>query len=466
MIAMTLGEVATVVGGRADPSDSAIRVTGPLAVDSRAVAPGGLFAALRGEHADGHDHAAAALAAGAAAVLCSRPVAGPRVQVEDVMAAMGRLAAHVARALPDLTTIGITGSQGKTGVKDLVAQLLEGRAETVATEGSFNNELGLPITVTRATPSTRYLVAEMGARGRGHIAYLADIARPSVGVVLNVGTAHIGEFGGRPEIAAAKGELVEALPAEGFAILNADDALVAAMAARTRARVVTFGRAAAADVRFGEVTLDALGRPAFALRVGSESAAVSLRLTGAHQAANAAAATAVATCVGVPFADVAAALGALEPRSRWRMEVRESPAGVLVVNDAYNANPESTRAALDTLAAIARSRPGGRAVAVLGDMRELGDRSGADHRDIGAAVAGLGVAHLVTVGPESQETATAAVAAGMAPDQVEWCEDAAAAGRAASRVARRGDVVLVKASRAVGLETVAAALAGEEESSG
>ena len=258
--------------------------------------------------------------------------------------------------------------------------MLSEAGPTVATRGNFNNEIGVPLTVLRATPDTRYLVVEMGARGIGHVAELCTIAPPTVAAVLNVGTAHIGEFGSREAIAQAKGEIVEALPADGTAVLNADDALVAAMAGRTAAQVVTFGGPTdgpAPDVAVSEVTTDELGRQSFELAHRGSGATVHLAQVGAYQWRNAAAAAAMALAAGLDLDTVADSLADAVPASRWRMELAERPDGLVVVNDAYNANPESMRAALETLAGIG-DRTGRRTVAVLGQMLELGDgrRSG------------------------------------------------------------------------------------------
>ncbi|HEU5268059.1 MAG TPA: UDP-N-acetylmuramoyl-tripeptide--D-alanyl-D-alanine ligase, partial [Jatrophihabitans sp.] len=339
MIEMTLGEVAEIVGGRLVAADPAAGVTGSVEFDSREVTRGGLFLALPGEHVDGHDYVSAAVANGALAALVTRPVDGPRIEIEDGFAALAALAGAVVRRLPDATVIGVTGSSGKTSTKDLLAQLLARTGRTVAPPGSFNNELGHPYTVLRAETDTRFLVLETSARGIGHIAYLTRIAPPHVGVVLNVGSAHLGEFGSREAIAQAKGELVEALPTDGVAVLNADDPLVRAMAERTAARIVTVGESADADVRAEAVTLDDRGRASFDLVCGNGRAAVTLGLVGAHHVGNALAAAAVALECGMSLDDTADALTAARPVSRWRMELTERADGVLVVNDAYNANP-------------------------------------------------------------------------------------------------------------------------------
>jgi UDP-N-acetylmuramoyl-tripeptide--D-alanyl-D-alanine ligase len=452
LIDMTLGEVADVVGGRLSGADPQLRVSAPVEFDSRKARPGGLFLAFPGEHVDGHSFVSDALAAGAVAAIVTRPVDAPSILVSDGQAALAALAAHVIRRLPDVFIVGITGSSGKTSTKDLLAQLLERLGPTVAPPESFNNELGHPYTVLLSTVDTKYLVLETSARGTGHIRYLTEIAPPRIGVVLNVGSAHLGEFGSRAAIAQAKGELVEALPADGVAILNADDPLVAAMVSRTGARVVTFG--AGGDVTASDVGLDGLSRPRFTLHAGDESADVALRLSGEHQVANALAAAAAALQCGLPLPEVADALSQAAPRSKWRMEITERPDGVVVINDAYNANPESMRAALDGLAGIGRGRPG-HTWAVLGPMAELGDSSPAEHEALGREFARGGVDRLVAVGDEARAVTRGAAGQDGWAGEAEWVPDAEAAITLLRKEVQPGDVVLVKASRAVGLERVA-----------
>jgi UDP-N-acetylmuramoyl-tripeptide--D-alanyl-D-alanine ligase len=469
VITMTLAEIAAVVGGAVNPADAAVEVTAPAFVDSRSPVVGGLFVAIEGERVDGHEYAAAAFEAGAAAVLARRPVDAPCVMVADPVVALGELAAHVRSLLPDIVTVGITGSQGKTSTKDLIAQILETRGPTVATAGSLNNEIGTPLTLLRADSSTQFLVVEMGARGRGHIQYLAAMAKPSVGVVLNVGVAHIGEFGGKAEIAAAKGELVEALPPSGVAVLNRDDPLVDAMRARTAARILTFGSSAGADVRVLDARLDDVGQVGLALEIDGRRHDLELSLVGLHQAANAAAAAATALACGLGADAVAAALATVRTRSRWRMELAEAPTGVTVLNDAYNANPDSVRAALQTLADLGQHRPGGRTIAVLGEMRELGDTADREHDAVGSLVASLGIDLLVVVGEQARGIHHGAAAAPGWGGHSVWVPDVATATDAVERVVRPGDVVLVKASRAVGLERLGEALlmtAREREAGG
>ncbi|TMR37436.1 UDP-N-acetylmuramoyl-tripeptide--D-alanyl-D-alanine ligase [Actinomadura geliboluensis] len=457
MIPLPLATIAEITGGALHgPPD--VVVSGPVVIDSRAVEPGALFAAFKGERADGHDFAAGALAAGAAAVLAQRPVEGPCVVAADVQEALGRLARGLLERLPDLTVIAVTGSAGKTSTKDLIAQVVGRAGPTVHPPGSFNNEIGLPLTALRADAGTRHLVLEMGARGIGHIAYLTGIARPDVGVVLNVGTAHVGEFGGRENIARAKGEIVEAVPPGGTAVLNADDPLVAAMASRTRGEVVTFGRGPDAVVRATGETLDEQGRARFTLVTPEGSAPVALRLHGSHAVPNALAAAAAARAAGLAPDAVAGALSAAVPVSRWRMEVTERPDGVTVVNDAYNANPDSTLAALDVLVHMARGR---RAFAVLGEMAELGDASVAEHAKIGQHVARSGIAGLVVVGANAAAMAEGAGQVASWTGECVQVDDVGAAVAVLSERLAPRDVVLVKGSRVAGLERVAEALLAE-----
>jgi UDP-N-acetylmuramoyl-tripeptide--D-alanyl-D-alanine ligase len=460
MIELTLGEVADIVGGRLHDADPQTRVTGSVEFDSRKVTPGGLFVAIPGALVDGNDFAADAVERGAVASIVSREVPVPSIVVADSVAALAVLAAAVVRRLPSTTVVGITGSSGKTSTKDLVAQLLTRLGATVAPPGSFNNELGHPYTVLRASPDTRFLVLETSARGVGHIRHLTEIAPPRIGVVLNVGSAHLGEFGSRETIARSKGELVEALPSDGAAILNADDPLVAAMATRTAARVVTFGEAARADVRAVDIGLDELGRASFALVTRDGRVDVALRLVGRHHVGNALAAAAVAVECGMPLPEVADALSAATPASRWRMEVTERPDGVLVINDAYNANPESMRAALEALAAVARGR---RSYAVLGEMAELGPAAPAEHEALGRFAAVLGVSTVVAVGEAARLIQQGAALEGSWGGESRWVPDGDAAIALLRSRLRPGDAVLVKASRAASLERVALAIAGDAD---
>ncbi|MEY9874957.1 UDP-N-acetylmuramoyl-tripeptide--D-alanyl-D-alanine ligase [Streptacidiphilus sp. MAP12-33] len=475
MIPLTLAEVAEATGGTlVDVPDAQARVTGPVVHDSRQVTPGALFVAVAGERVDGHDFAERAVTgSGAVAVLATRPVGVPAVVVDDVLAAMASLAHAVTARLTDTTVVALTGSTGKTSTKDLIAQVLMSRSgpakgSTVYTEGSFNNEIGFPLTALKAEQHTEFLVLEMGARGKGHIAELCSITRPKVGLVINVGTAHLGEFGSREGIAEAKGELVESLPADGVAVLNGDDPMVRAMAARTAARVVFYGQASDATVRAEDVRFDGLQRASFTLSTPSGSAPVALKLYGEHHVTNALAAAAVATVCGLGVETIAAALSEAGSLSKWRMELTERPDGVTVINDAYNANPDSMRAALRALAAIGGRGPDARRTwAVLGEMRELGEDSLTEHDAVGRLAVRLNIATLVAVG--GREAACMELGA---RNEGSWGEESVLVPDADSAIellreqVRPGDVVLVKASRSVGLEKVAAALLAHDAPSG
>ncbi|BBY30533.1 UDP-N-acetylmuramoyl-tripeptide--D-alanyl-D-alanine ligase [Mycolicibacterium sediminis] len=496
MIDLSLARIAEIVGGVvADvPAGDAdlVHVTGTVEFDSREVRPGGLFLALPGARADGHDFAAAAVAAGAVAVLAARPVGVPAIVVPPapaagdresgvlehdadgsgaaVLAALARLAAAVAAELVEggLTIIGVTGSSGKTSTKDLLAAVLAPLGEVIAPPGSFNNELGHPWTVLRATTSTDYLILELSARHPGNIAALAAIAPPSIGVVLNVGTAHLGEFGSREAIAATKSELPQAVPSSGVVILNVDDAAVAAMADVTAARVVRVARRPGVDLWAGDVTLDELARPSFTLHTAGAEVPVQLAVHGDHQVSNALCAAAVALQCGADLDTVAAALATAGPVSRRRMQVTTRADGVTIVNDAYNANPDSMRAGLKALAWMAQSTAVDgvgkrRSWAVLGEMAELGDDAIGEHDSIGRLSVRLDVSRLVVVGTGRSMSAMhhGAVMEGSWGSESSMVPDADAALALLRAELRAGDVVLVKASNSSGLGVLADALAAD-----
>jgi UDP-N-acetylmuramoyl-tripeptide--D-alanyl-D-alanine ligase len=459
VIALRLSEIARITGGRladalnageaagADPL-----VDGPVVTDSREAARGSLYIARIGDQLDGHEFVGAARSQGAVAALTSRPVADlPSVVVQDVQAAFVSLAHALVEHHSKALVIGITGSSGKTGTKDLLWSVLQQHGETVANVGSLNSEVGVPLTVCRITPTTAYLVLEMGSRGIGHIEYLTRIARPQIGVVLNVGTAHVGEFGSREAIGTAKAELVQSLPATGFAVLNADDPIVWGMSGQTRAHVIGVGKSASASVRAADVTLDAQGRASFVLVTDQGTAPVALRYHGEHQVGNALSVAAVALAVGMSLGKVAAALGEAPPLSRWRMEVRERADGVTIVNDAYNANPDSMRAALEALAAMGHGR---RTWAVLGEMLELGPDSAAEHEAVGRRAVRLGVSNVVAVGQGAQpirDGASEEASRGQSGQEPAFVADTEAAYELLRQHLAPGDVVLVKSSRDAGL---------------
>ena len=454
MIPTTLGAVADITGGRlhgCGPDEAAqVLVDGPVVTDSREAGPGSLYVARVGESADGHDFVPDAARAGAVAALTTREVDGlPCVVVEDEQAGFVALARHLVDSRPDLTVIGITGSSGKTSTKDLLGSVLAADGETIAPVGSYNSEVGVPLTVCRITPTTRHLVVEMGARGIGHVDYLTRIAPPRIGIVLNVGHAHVGEFGSVEAIAEAKGELPAALPADGVAVLNADDPLVVAMAARTSAQVVLVGESAAAHVRATDITLDEAGAPSFTVTAPFGTAQVRLGLVGRHHVGNALAVIAAAHAAGMGFEQIVPALADARPLSRWRMEVTRREDGVVVVNDAYNANPDSMSAALRSLATMGA---GGRRWAVLGAMLELGDASAELHAAVGREAAELGVDEVLVVGESA-----AAIADGARDNaredgpRVRVVPDADAAEAVLVAELAAPDVVLFKSSRDAGL---------------
>jgi UDP-N-acetylmuramoyl-tripeptide--D-alanyl-D-alanine ligase len=452
-VTTTAAGLAAAVGGVV-VGDPDAPVTG-YAIDSRILEPGAAFVALQGAR-DGHDFVGDAFARGARVALVARATEHPAgtalVVVDDPLAALGRAAAHARAARTDLTVVGITGSVGKTSTKDLTAAALGAARAVHASIGSFNNEAGLPLTLLHAPPGADVVVAEMGCRFPGNIAELCAIARPRIGVVTRIGLSHAEFLGGPAGILATKGELVEALPTDGTAVLNADDPTAPALAARTGARILTVGTGPDADVRLRDLVVGDDLRSRFTLETPWGVLAVALAVRGAHQAKNAAMAATVALVLGATPADVTTGLARAETAA-WRMHLATSPGGVVVLNDAYNANPESTHAALDALAGLPAS---GRRVAVLGDMLELGEHAESAHAGVGTAVGATGVHLLVAVGPHSAATAAAAEQAGVTVLHVADRDAALAAlqGRIAP-----GDVVLVKASRAVGLEVVAEALA-------
>ena len=495
MIALTVAQIAAIVGGElADISaeDAASRyVTATVEFDSRKVTSGGLFLALPGARADGHDHAASAVAAGAVAVLAARPVGVPAIVVAPdphaaqradgglagvleydtdgsgaaVLAALAKLAAAVAAELVagGLTIVGITGSSGKTSTKDLLAAVLAPLGEVVAPPGSFNNELGHPWTVLRASAATDYLILELSARHPGNIAALAAIAPPAIGVVLNVGTAHLGEFGSREAIARTKSELPQAVPRSGVAVLNVDDPAVAAMAEVTAARVVRVSRNSQTDVWAGPVTLDELARPQFALHSADAVVDVTLAVHGDHQVSNALCAAAVALECGATLEQVAAALADAGPVSGHRMRVSTRADGVTVIDDAYNANPDSMRAGLQALAWISAGSGADRrrSWAVLGEMAELGDDAISEHDRIGRLAVRLDVSRLIVVGTGRSMSAMhhGAVMEGSWGGEAAIAADADAALALLRAELQPGDVVLVKASNAAGLGALADSLA-------
>ncbi len=431
-------EVAAATGGELSGPD--VRIDG-ASIDSRNIRPGQLFVPIVAER-DGHDFIGKALEAGAPAYFTSRPetAGGTAIRVADTALALADLGRAVRRRIPD-RVVGITGSVGKTSTKDLLAGVLKTTYRTAASEKSFNNELGLPLTLALAPDDVEAVVLEMGARGIGHIELLCSIASPTVGVITRVEGAHLELFGDIESVARAKGELVEALPADGIAVLNNDHPYVAPMAERTSARVLRYGLSPDADVYASDIVLDDELRASFRLHTPWGSTDVRLGARGEHQVPNALAAAAAGGGLGVSVADIASGMSAAE-LSGLRMELGRSSGGVTIINDAYNANPTSMSAALRSLAAL----PAGRRVAVLGTMAELGDDSAREHLAIAEQAAGLGIALVAVDEPDYGDTAR----------HVSGIDEAVAA----LDDLGPGDAVLVKGSRVAALERVAQALLG------
>ncbi|MBF4462525.1 MULTISPECIES: UDP-N-acetylmuramoyl-tripeptide--D-alanyl-D-alanine ligase [unclassified Rathayibacter] len=466
MIALTLTEIAAAVSGRLHLAGSSANastvIDGVTETDSREIVPGGVFVAKRGEHTDGHLFAPAAIERGAALLIVERPLDldVPQIVVDDSVEALGALATEVVRLARErgpLRVVGITGSNGKTTTKNLLRTVLERVGETVAPRGSFNNEVGAPITMLQVGETTRFLVAEMGASAVGEIRRLVRMAKPDIGVVLAVGLAHAGGFGGIERTLEAKTEMVADLTADDIAILNVDDGRVASMADKTAARVIWFGRGDRADVRAVDIDSSAEGTR-FVIEVregeGREAARAELllRVLGEHHVMNALAATASALALGVRLDEIIAALSTVTLAERGRMEVLGGPE-VSVINDAYNASPDSTAAALRTLAQIAR--PGGRTVAVLGEMSELGEWADEEHERVGLLAVRLNIGQIVVVGAGARRIHVAAEREGSWSGESVFAESADDAYEFLEGYVRPGDTVLVKSSNAAGLRFLA-----------
>jgi UDP-N-acetylmuramoyl-tripeptide--D-alanyl-D-alanine ligase len=451
MIPMQASEIAVVVNGTLHGSD--VLVSEAPVIDSRVAIDGSLFLAVQGENVDGHGYVDDAFAHGAVLAITSKPVSQRHIIVDDVVAALGKLAQHVRSNLLDLTVIGITGSQGKTTTKELLASILSSAAPTVAPHGNFNNEIGAPISLLHCTETTKYCIVEMGARHPGDIAHLCSIAQPNIGVVLRVGSAHVGEFGSMQAIAETKSELIQSLGPEGIAILGTYDDFTPAMARAHKGKTLTFGESSECDIRATDIEVRE-GRAHFDLITPEGRSAVGLRIVGLHQVANALAVASVATVLGFSLDQIASGLSTAESEAKWRMEIEELPSLVLI-NDAYNASPEATAAALQTLALFAQER-GGESWAFLGKMHELGESSNTDHAAIGTLASELGIDHLVCVGaPEYAASISASSAT-----SIHRCADIAEAIEVANNLSK-GDVVLVKASRSEKLEILADAISAQ-----
>jgi UDP-N-acetylmuramoyl-tripeptide--D-alanyl-D-alanine ligase len=448
MIPLQASAIAAIVGGTLHGDD--FRVTEPPVLNSADATAGSLFLALKGENVDGHDFAADAFTRGAVVALVSKPVSGNHIIVDDVTRALGALAHHVRKELKNLSVVGITGSQGKTTTKELLASVLSQVAETVAPSGNYNNDLGAPISLLRCTEKTKFCIVEMGARHLGDIAKLVAIAEPDIGVVLKVGTAHLGEFGSVELIAQTKSEMISSLRDSAVAILGNYDAFTPKMAELHKGRSVLFGEDSKCSIRATDIEFRE-GRAHFDLVTPEGRSAVGLRIVGMHQVANALAVAAIATELGLTLDQIAGGLSTAESNARWRMEIVELPQ-LLLINDSYNASPEAMSAALSTLALFAQER-GGESWAFLGKMHELGESSQSDHAAIGTLAQELGIDHLVCVGaPEF-----AATMSKNGPTSIHLCNDKAEALTIAENL-NQGDVLLIKASRSEKLEELADAI--------
>ena len=420
-------------------------------IDSRLVEPGDLFFALHGEQHDGHEFVGEAIAKGAAGLVIERPLEAPEgiavFQVSDSLAALQRLAGYW-RARQDVRVIGVTGSVGKTTCKELIAAVLSARWRVLKNEANLNTEIGLPLTLLQLTPEHEHAVLEMAMYGRGEIETLCRIARPQIGVVTNVGPVHLERLGSQGEIVAAKAELVEALPEDGLAVLNGDDPRVAAMASRTRARVLLYGQSPQCHVRGSDLTGRGLDGISFHITYGETTVAAETPLPGRHHIYPALAAAAVGLSEGMTLPEVAAALRQARPELRLR--VLHAPGGATILDDSYNASPQSMFAALDLLAELS-----GRRIALLGEMRELGAAEEEGHRQVGERAAACADLVLV-VGERARPLYEAARTAGSA--EVRFLASPSEAVAALRDELQPDDNLLVKASRAVALEAVVDAL--------
>lgn len=456
MIPLSLRQIADVVSGTLVDVDDPNAIVTNVVADSREAQQGSLFVAIVGERVDGHDYVDDVMQAGAVAVLAGHAVGVPAIVVPDPVVALGILAHAQLALVPDLKVVAITGSSGKTSTKDLVAQVAGAMGPVVSPPGSYNTEVGVPLTVLSITPETRVLVLEFGMRGIGHIQALTQIAPPDIAVVLNIGSAHLELLGGKDAIAQAKGEIVRGLAPGGVAIVNGDDPY--ALGTKGDRPGLTFGEGVSCDVRATDVRLDELARPSFTLHADGDAQPISLQVHGEHFVSNALAAAAVGVALGLSIEIIADVLRAARVESRWRMEVHRSTNGAIVINDAYNANPESMRAALKALVAMAAGR---RSWAVIGEMRELGASSLDEHDAIGRLAVRLDVSRLIAVGEGARAVHLGAAHEGSWGNESMWVPGADDALALLKAEVGPDDVVLVKASRASGLEVVATGLLEE-----
>lgn len=445
---MTLGKVVNAVGGQLLHAPRSRKISG-VSIDSRQILPGQLFVALRGERVDGLDYASLAVAAGAAAVICERPLANlPHILVANSRKALGDLAGAYRQQFPALRLAAVTGSSGKTGTKEMLAAILGRREGILESRGNHNNDLGLPLTLLRLTSKMKLGVVELGMNAPGEIRRLAKLAKPAVGIITNIGDAHLGCFRSKQALVAAKLELLAELPADGIAVLNADDPQLA-KAGRKRKHVLTFGRSPQAQVQLGDIAVRLSGTHV-TLAYEGEKQQVRLGVLGVHQAWNAAAAVAGAIALGQPFKTACRALEGFHQKTSMRLELLRIGQH-RVLNDAYNSNPQSAAKALELLAQLPSP---GRKFFIAGSMLELGAQTVPAHHALGQLAAQAGVQGLITVGEEARGIAVGARQAGglewivkvdSAEEVLQWLKP---------RLSVQGDLILIKGSRRIGLETV------------
>ena len=452
MIQLTLRDIADALGGRLIGQD--LLVTGSVETDSRLVGAGSLFVCKPGEFDDGHNFAQAAVDAGAVALVVEREleVSAPQILVGNSVLALGRLAADVlrrVRSVSGLKVIGITGSNGKTSTKNMLREILQRDGETVAPIESYNNEVGAPISILKITGSTKYLVVELGADGLGSIEYLAKIARPDIGVLLKIGMAHAGEFGGIETTLRIKSELARELGPDATYVYNSDDARVVSTLELTTAHRVSFGTGDAAEIRIEDAALTLAGTEATIRYPDGAELPIRLQILGEHQLMNAAAALSVAESLGLGRETSIDALEQMQLAERGRMQLTERKDGVFVINDAYNASPDSMKAALQTLAQIGRQ--GHRTIAVLGEMAELGEYAPLEHDSIGRLAVRLNIDQVVVIGIRAKLIHMGASQEGSWDGESKFFESIDEAFEALRGMLVPGDVVLVKSSKSANL---------------
>lgn len=454
MIALTVHEIALAIEGKVS-GDGLVEVLGSVETDSRLVQAGSLFVAKPGEETDGHLFIQAAIAKGASAAIVERFIEGvsiPQIQVRDSVLALGKLAGFVLariRESSNLKVVGVTGSNGKTTTKNMLREILSTSGETIAPIESYNNEVGAPYSILQTTWSTKFLVVELGADGLGSIDYLAQISKPDIGVVLKVGLAHVGEFGGIETTAKIKSELPKALANDAICILNSDDGYVAEMAELTSAKTIWFGTGSDAGYRASNQNVSISGTSFDLSWPDGSTSEFKLQILGEHHVMNALAAAAVADQLGVERNLIAKALADMPLAERWRMQLLERSDGVTIINDAYNASPDSTKAALQTLAQLGKS--GRRTIAILGEMAELGDSSREQHDAIGRIVVRLNIDQLIVVGQAAKLIHMGAEQEGSWAGESKFFESIDEALTHVRGMLMAGDLVLVKSSKSANL---------------